>query len=481
MDLSLGQAFATLTVVYGAIVLAAATRFRRGPLVGPFSMSLLILISIFGIRPLLMVAREDFEFYGIDVVSGFNATCILGFLAVASISVGYAFGALVSRHRVIEFDGPNPPDAGYAPTLLRNAALLAVVAISSYVLVMMLVGGGVEFLAQLFAGRSAAVNSRSENLPVVVPALPVAAAAALAVCRIVVVRHRPLRKTEEVLYWASCVMLVLPPAALGNRRFLLPTALVMLIAAAYTRWNRPLGIRLAALGAVAFLALTIFPFVRSAGSRTGSTDLVGAMFEYFSTTGLSGTLDGFFLSYDTEMFNYVSFLAPRVGESIPLGFGRGTIGDALLAPIPAALAPVPSWSNYLLTSIFGTGCAQGVCPVPSLVGVFLYDFSFVGVVIGFLLVGLLMSNFTGALFRARGVRLAALMVFASFAPIVIRGNSIAILWIACNVLAASLVALAVLRGLHRRRAAVDTSKAISARSVAHRRSRYSSRSLVGGR
>ena len=50
-------------------------------------------------------------------------------------------------------------------------------------------------------------------------------------------------------------------------------------------------------------------------------DLVGAMGAYFQDVGLRGTLNNFFLSYDTEMFNYVAYMTQTMGKTIPFRYG----------------------------------------------------------------------------------------------------------------------------------------------------------------
>jgi len=438
-----GEVAATLSVTLAVLALFAATLGRRGSLLSPFSLVLLILVSIFGARPLLMADAQNFDFYGISVEAGYDEAAWVGLIAIVSLIVGYGFGALALPK--LKMTAPRPVVDFLEAPVFRRGFVLSVITLFGYVLALILFGGGLSLVLQSLGGRSAEVNAGSTNMPVLIPALPVAAAIAVAWVRSEVARSRHLTRREEIYYWASFVLLVLPPAVLGNRRFLIPTVIVFLIGAASSVWRKRLSLRICIVAGVGILALMIFPFVRSAGSRTGSSDLLGAMIDYFGESGLRGTLDGFFLSYDTEMFNYVSYLAPHLGRDLEFGMGRGTIGDALLAPIPSAFAPASSWSNHILTSVFGVTCAQGVCPVPSIVGVLLYDLSYLGVVGGMLAIGFAASRFEPAFHRSSGPKLVVLIAIAGFAPIVARGNSVAIAWIALNSILAALVMCWIIR------------------------------------
>jgi hypothetical protein len=433
MDMAQAQLWSTLGLVLGVVMILLATRLQSGPLISPFSLSLFMVVSIFAVRPLMMMDHGGYDFYGIDVLSGFTLTTQIGFLAIVSISGGYFFRYFLSRNR--------PAKVGQFGLLQRpawdvsvtSAFWAAVFLILLWLVIMMVVGGGFGFVVQMFGGRSADLNANSANMPVAVPAIPTAAAIVMAIARIGTERLRALTRRETLLFWIACFLAVVPPSASGSRRFLIPSLVAALLAVMYTRWNKIIPFRAVAVGFVAFLALSIFPFVRSAGSRTGRTDLIGAMLDYFGESGVRGTLDSFFLSYDTEMFNYVAYLSPRLGDSIPYGFFRGTIGDVLLAPIPSALAPMRSWSDELLSLAFGAGCGVGVCPVPSLVGVLFYDLSFPGLIIGLILFGMWIQGFDRALFSANGARLALVVTFGSFVPIIVRGNSVGIAWIAFNI------------------------------------------------
>ncbi|MDD7930678.1 O-antigen polymerase [Microbacterium thalli] len=422
----------TLCLSIAGVVLV--TGLRRGSLVSPMSVTLLMLTAIFGVRPIMMVAHDRYNFYGGNTVrNGFETAAWVGLLSVAFLLFGYFMGRITMSRR--QRDTVSPP--GGAPRLaltIPTAAVFSVGVLLAWLVLMAATGGGFAYVLLMFQGRGAGSETALAGMPAVVPALPVIAGLLMAFARITTQRTRRIRPGENLAYWIVIVLTIIPPSALGSRRFLLPSALAAVLGALPPQWYRLITWRMVTLALAGFLALSIIPFVRSSGSRTGRTDLLGAMGDYFGTQGLGGTLENFFLSYDTEMFSYIAFLSTRLGATIEYGLGRGTIGEALVTPAPSAFSLGERWSNEILIQAFGGPCGVSYCPVPSTSGIFFYDFGLPGVVLGMILVGILLSRFEENFLRAEGVSLLALLTLAAFVPQVVRGNSIAQLWIAAQVI-----------------------------------------------
>ncbi len=443
----------TLTIGIGGILLV--TRLRRGSLVSPMSITLVMLIAIFGVRPIMMVANNRYNFYGgNNIQDGYQTAAWVGSLSVVFLLFGYFLGTITKRSQA-PAESISPPPA-VAEFSMARAASVALAVLGAWIILMAISGGGFSYLVLLFEGRGAGGETTVAGMPALVPALPVVAGIVMAFARIGLQRVRRITGLESLLYWIVIALTVIPPSALGSRRFLLPSLIAAVLGALPGSWFRLVTWRMAGLAFVGFLALSIIPFVRSSGSRTGDADLLTAMGDYFSTEGIGGTLDNFFLSYDTEMFNYVAFLATRLGASIEYGYGRGTIGEAILTPIPAALAPGERWSNEILIQAFGGTCGVLYCPVPSTSGIFFYDFGLPGVVLGMTLVGILMSRFEENFLNASGIKLISLLTLASFVPQIVRGNSIAQLWIATQVIVVLIAIRWITRkGSRARRSAQD--------------------------
>ena len=184
--------------------------------------------------------------------------------------------------------------------------------------------GGANFLTVLFAGRSRAVDRLYGFLPVAIPVLPVASAAVAAYGRLCTEEGWGMSGLRRAQYWLVIAMCAAPSLGVGNRRFIIPVLIAGLIGSFRSTSEKKLGLLPALAGVGVFLLLAVLPFVRSAGSRAESADVPGAVADYSSQQGLQGVLNNFFVSYDTEMFNYIAYVAPRLGDSLPYGYGRGT-------------------------------------------------------------------------------------------------------------------------------------------------------------
>jgi hypothetical protein len=424
----------TMTLILGTGAWLVGTRFRRGAILSPYSMVLLILISIFGVRPLLMPGDlQSFVFYGYSIGGGFQAAAIFGFIGALSFVLGAAVWSLVlNRNHPPKQAVPGEPMPAWAPP---RANAIALWLIGGWFLFMIVVGGGVGFLAQLFSGRSVAVISRLENVPAFVGALPVIGCLTVAVVRFQYERLTKYTRAQNWGYWLVAAAAIVPPLALGTRRYLIPAILIAVAGSMVNSWRKRVKVWLLALGAACFMALAILPFVRSAGSRTalgGDSDLIGAMSLYFKEEGIRGTLDNFFLSYDTEMFNYVAYMSQVMGKSIPFGMGRGTVGELVAMPLPAAITPFERWNDVLLSHAFGGTCGyQRPCPVPSIMGVLYSDLALPGLILGMLILGIMVARFEAQLLQASSApRVAVLLLAAGFAIAFARGNSLAQVWIA---------------------------------------------------
>ncbi|MDH3022467.1 hypothetical protein QEN41_21050 [Gordonia alkanivorans] len=456
------QLFPCLTILVGVLGWVGGTGLRRVSVLSPYSFGLLILVSVFGVRPLLM-ARDDssFEFYGYRITaSEFEYATFLGFLAVVGLTMGFIAGRFFGRTQMdrSQLNGSCPPDSFRPGSVAKSIEVdpgrsfaAAWLLILGWFAVMVFVGGGLGFVSQLFGGRSPEVTAKLSNVPAIVFALPVVAALVIAVTRFRHERSTRYSRAQLLHYWLLAAVTVIPPSALGTRRFLIPSVVIAVLGSLSGKLQLRVPLSWGVLGIGSFLVLTIFPFVRSAGSRSpDQAGLVGAMQSYFVDEGVSGSLENYFVSFDTEMFNYVAFLSSRLGRDIPYGLGQGTFGEIIAMPIPAALSPLDIWNDVMLTSAFGSGCSiETACPVPSVVGVLFSDFWIPGVLVGIVAIGYLASKFDRSLEISRYPEAtAALLLAAGFAVVFFRGNSMAQFWYGFQIFVVWFLVTRALAGLN---------------------------------
>ncbi|MGY3552247.1 O-antigen polysaccharide polymerase Wzy [Williamsia sp. R60] len=422
---------------------------------------MLILVAIFGIRPLLVVGESNHLFYGRDVSEGYWTSVVVGALAISALGVGYWLWP--SRRSSNDSFQEHPPAYLGGAKLSSGHGMMSAVSCVSIgalatvciglvlawtLLMVALGGGGTGVLSTMAGGRSGESSLAIENLPIIVYSLPAAAAYTAAFWRIVVERSiGSLDRSSKLVFWGIVLLSLGPPALLGNRRFILPCVIAAVIAANFPakRWNAritPLKV-FASLAVVTILAS--IPYVRSAGSRQSGDNLIDALVSYVQAEGFTGVFTNFFRSYDTEMFDYIALVSPGLGSTIPYGWGRGTFVDVAVSALPAQAVDTPAWSNQILIDTFGQTCAAGVCPVPSYAGTAFFDFGFVGVALLSIICGVLFRAFENSFHRSGGVALLALLIAGSFPATAIRGNYPSQMWIAFNIFVLTAMSLIILR------------------------------------
>ena len=439
-DFSSGNFFALLTIINSLVSIIGFSKLRIFSLLNPFVTAHMVLISIFGLRPLVMHYPFDFSFYGLDAVTGFNASARLGFVASSTLTLGF-LAAKPSKVSLV-------PDFRHSTkNILRRARIVSLSLFALWLVFMIFVGGSSVF-SLLAKGRSTELNSYFSGVPIALQALPAASFVVFCASILILKRHESLGKWIRVELVALFLLTAAPSALVGDRRIIVPMAICMLI----TIFSDFKSFRLGIFSSLGFsligLVLTIYPFVRSSGARN-ETNLLSATYIFFQDNGLSQVVRSFLVKNDTEMFNFVSFLSPRMGDEYQYGYGRGTFVDLFRESLPSALSASHTWSDMILTKMFGGGCASGLCPVPSLVGVLMYDFGILGVAAGFFLIGFFMRRFETLLTHSGGIKLVATLTLGAYCAVIVRGSAVAMIWIALNVIFLSYLGLKfVFQNLH---------------------------------
>jgi hypothetical protein len=411
-------------LVVGAYPIARRIRERNFDIFEPIFGGALMLAVLFGLRPLATIAAGDFGYRGLDTSPEFTFVASLGLIGTVAFVVAYEF---VARRQNVLTAAPNKGDAlpmnrtvayGYAGALatlsLGLFALHLTRAGSLEAGVRALIGGKSDVLADAYANSSEYLSQS--------PILAVAAALVVAAAT----NWRPTK--GRILVVAA--LLAYPVAVYfigGDRRFMIPSIGVPIIAYALARDVRPRAIHLFAVVPIAFVLLVTIPFVRNAFNREQPGGLIGG-FAY--AIGRPGeTVQRFILGPDTEMFSALTLEVRTLNRPEAFYYGRATIGDVLLAPIPHLLVPDKPQTarNGILVDTFGEPCSvgeKGLCPDFSAIGTFYQDLWVPGVALGMALLGLS----SGVLWRgwiARPLRRNWIITTAAwvlFLPILIRAG-----------------------------------------------------------
>lgn len=424
-DFSTGKYLALILICHSVLSIIIFSRLKIYYLLNPFVTAHAVLISIFGLRPLVMRYPTDFSFYGLDSVTGFNSAVIAGLVASAALTLG--------------FISSKPSDTTDLKTelfskdkVLIRARVVSILVMMIWVTLMILLGG-TSVLSLLSQGRSDELNAIFSGVPILLQALPASSFIIFTASLLVLGRYERISMANRIELICLFLLTAAPSALLGDRRIIFPMAICMLWVLLQNKRDFRLGV-LSSLGfLVAGLILTIYPFVRSSGAREG-INLPTATYRFFRENGLVDVFRGYLVKNDTEMFNFVSYLTARVGTEYQFGYGRGTFIDLLREALPSSLEASHTWSDMILAKMFGGGCASGLCPVPSLVGVLFYDMGILGVASGFFLLGILAKKYDGVVSTSRGLALVLTLTFGAYCTVIVRGSSIAMIWIALNVI-----------------------------------------------
>lgn len=356
---------------------------------------------------------------------GVSIALIVGAMAL----IGFSLGAASVRRQ------GRSTKAGLAISHTKNVeriyfpagfvVLAALGGTATYVVALTLFAGPGIF-GQLRNGRSAEVNIG--GTPEFVMFLPLTGAIAVALFMLGN-KYRKLTRLEILIAVLAVTTSLALVSQLGNRRFIIPAVLIPVISALM---RRPARIRLwhIVVSFVGVLLLAIIPMVRAAGARRPGENLLSASWRYLHEEGFSGVLRPVFVSYDTEMFDYIAIVAPGLDGSA-YGWGRGSLLEFATRPLPESWNGNPAWSERLLTQLFGGGCGDPVCPVASLPGVLYFEGGFIVVLLG--------SVATGAFLRSLAVKWKyngnitigsqlCVVIISSFALVAVRTNTVHASW-----------------------------------------------------
>lgn len=378
---TLGLILAASVFLIGVLVLVASSLIARIDAFDPLFTGTLTFAVLFGVRPLLMIWGGEESYYGVDISESLTTATLLGLMGFSAFVVGYV---CVSRSKIVSAEAAPTKDV---PAPLARAALVGLTILGAAIYAAFLawrfgsVGRGFEMVR---AGRSLELASGFGGASEYLTAAPILATVGAAA--LVITQRGRLSLVDRVLLLAATCVPLLIFGFLGNRRFVIPAVLIPLVAWYLVTAVRPKWKTVIIGGAVAFLVLAAVPYARAAGARDQAGGFVPAM-QALLKSPVELIVDRFLGSHDTEM---VAALAVQTEIVRQPYWGRASVGDLLIAPIPSALFPKPVTArNEVLIEIYGAPCQAvgGRCPDFSVVGTFHQDLPYGGVVVGCLMLG----------------------------------------------------------------------------------------------
>jgi len=408
--------------------LIARVRERRFDLLEPIVGGSIALGVIFGIRPIAMLIVGDFAHRDKDTSPEFEF--VLGIGLVGTVAFTAAYEWLRQRQR-IPTSRDLAPTIESAPGFERGVAfgyLLTLVSLSVALFLIHLSRLGsdvVDGFRLMTGGVTAELASRWNDTTEYLSASPILSACAATLVG-VSLRWRLTRRQLAIV-----VMLVAYPTLVfylsGDRRYVLPSIGVPLVAWMLSSGTRPGRRVLLTVVPVAFLVLATIPFIRWAEARNESGGVAAAFIEGLGNP--ARTVNRFILGPDTAMVSALALEVRALRTPQDFFYGRATVGDLLLAPVPHIVFPGKPQTarNEMLIKTYGAPCETsvgGICDDFSIIGTFYQDFWIPGVALLMALVGAASAAIWGRWQRspldARLVVVTASWVV--FVPIVFRAG-----------------------------------------------------------
>lgn len=371
---------ALATLAAAALPLAQRVRAGRFDLLEPIVGSTIVLAVVFGIRPIAMLVADDFVYRDVDIAPHFPYTVALGLLGTVAFVAAYEW----ARHKLPASSSQGRESRISRPLAFGSVAVLALLSVLLFGLHLSRLGSNLaDGFRLLVGGQSPDLVARWAGTSEYLSTSPILAACGATLLGIAT-RWRLTR--FQLLFF---VVLIAYPVAMfylsGTRRYMVPCLLVPLVTWMLMSVRRPGGRLLLALIPISFLILATIPFARWVGTRDDATGGIGTVIVQ-AIEDPARAVHRFILGPDTNMLPALAREVSVLTAPEDFFYGRATVGDLFLAPIPHLIFPDKPQSarDELLTRTFGAPCrlaGDGVCDDFSIIGTFYQDFWVPGVAI----------------------------------------------------------------------------------------------------
>lgn len=343
---------------------------------------------LFGIRPLYIIAGGDYQFLGHQTEQQLTAVLGLGLLGTASFAIGYFW---FRRSSAMHAEEPAIGNHATTSSITRKSVVLVGLATSAlglglFALNLLRMGAPGKVIPLWLGGQSSQLAQASTGSTEYLTAAPVLLACAATAIGVVFAWRLTRLQLIGVATLAALSALVF--VINGDRRFILPCVLAPIVAYCLSLGRRPGRKLLLAVVPVAFVLLATVPWLRTAQGRAEFGGIPKILTD--SITSPLTAWNRFITLNDTEMESALSVQLQVQQGPEDFYYGRATIGDLLLAPIPSAVFPgkPETARNDMLTSTFGGPCTPGhYCPDFSVIGTFYQDLWWPGVYLGMAALG----------------------------------------------------------------------------------------------
>lgn len=379
----------------------------------------LVLLALFGIRPLAMLLNGQQLDYDRTFLPNFVFTTALALLGTLTFVTMY--------ERFVRLSSDRSPRR-IILVRRRRARLFSVgAALLGLLLFMTFLESRGSFLHNLrlvLAGRSDRLETLFSNSSEYLTSAPILGGCGAILLALAAGPY--LRFRDRILMVLCAAFPVFYFFVVGGRRFLLPIIGIPIVVRYLQRRRRP-SLRLVAIVVpIAFLLFATIVLTRSANNRAASGGVARILGH--AVVHPDEPVRLFFTGPDTDMLPNLALEVRSLSRHGGYGLGQATVGDLVLAPVPHLIFPSKPTTarDRMLIRVFGGPCrpSKGLCPDFSSIGTFYQDFWVIGVVVGMALFGW----FSALLWRRYLLRpsdLTRTMLAASWfvmAPIVLRAG-----------------------------------------------------------